>query len=228
MIRSMLKRVVPYKWRVIRANRRELRTSASDNPLLHGYSQTEADRDGTLRAAYDDYVRSISSPRATMSYELACVLTYTLKRVGPRVTVELGSGFSSYVARRYQADWDPSCKVVSCDDDPQWLARTGDFLRARSLSDAGLMLWEEYLATRADAVPGVLLHDLGHSPTRIRELPRVLRWCRRGAVVLLDDMHKPALQRAALAEIRAGGLRAYDMAPVTLDQYGRFAWMVMP
>jgi hypothetical protein len=224
----MLRRVVPYRWRVLRANRRELHTSYRENPLLRGYSPSNMDADRTLHAAYEDYVHTVSSPRATMSFELACVLLHTLQTVKPRVALDLGSGFSSYLLRRYQADCDPSCMVYSCDDDLGWLGRTAAFLRTKALPVDGLLLWEQYLARHESVVPGVLLHDLGHSATRIREVGRVLQWCQQGTVVLLDDMHKPVVQRAAVAEIRRRGLRGYDLAWATLDVYGRFSWMVMP
>ena len=52
----------------------------------------------------------------------------------PRIILDLGSGFSSAVFRLYMAQQNVQTTVYSVDDDPLWLNKTRDSLKANNLS----------------------------------------------------------------------------------------------
>jgi hypothetical protein len=226
MIPKFIKSLVPLKARVRYNNWKTLGTDANKNPLLLGYSARQADPENVIERNYQVYTTTISTPVAAVSLELARFLVASLHKLKPRVAMDLGSGFSSYLLRDYAAKCGHPCVVYSCDDDAHWMQRTADFLTEKNLSTDNLLLWDDFCQHHAHIVPDILLHDMGHSGRRISELPRVLDWCSRGAVAILDDMQKPAVREAALAGMKQRNLVGYDLSIATYDSYNRFSWMV--
>src|SRR6266436_3960151 len=107
-------------------------------PLLDDYSVEKVDPDHSIKTAYEEYTTSVSTPVATISLELTYVIWFLLNKLSPKVIVDLGSGFSSYLFRLYQDTRkysDDACRVFSCDDNPFWLAHTRRFLKNKSLSE---------------------------------------------------------------------------------------------
>jgi hypothetical protein len=227
MIPKFIKALVPLKARVRYHNWKNLGTAATKNPLLRGYRPEPHDPAGKVRAMHATYTTTISTPVAAISLELAHLVVELLHRLQPQVAADLGSGFSSYLLRQYAAQCGHACTIYSCDDEPFWLEKTAEFLRAQGLGTEGLLLWDNFTAQHGSVVPELLLHDMGHSGRRIAEMPRVLDWAARGSVVILDDMQKPAVREVALAGIRERRLVGYDLSLVAYDSYGRFPWMVV-
>jgi hypothetical protein len=226
MLPKFIKSMVPLKARVRYNNWKVLGTDAGKNPLMFGYNAAQTDRDRAIQSQFETYTTTISTPVAAVSLELARFLVAALHKLQPRVAVDLGSGFSSYLLRNYAAQCGHPCVVYSCDDDAHWLQRTADFLTEKKLSSDNLLLWDDFCQHHAHIVPDILLHDMGNSVRRISELPRVLDWCSKGCVAILDDMQKPAVREAALAGIKQRNLVAYDLSLATYDSYNRFSWMV--
>ncbi len=177
-----------------------------------------------LTPAYRAYVADVSDQSMAISLDLACVLYFLCERLEPRVILDLGSGFSSYVFRRYtQAR--PGTVVYSVDDDPYWLSRTRVHLKQHGLCDRNLFLWDEVSklnALRAD----VVLHDIGSSETRCEVLPELSRYMHRATAVVLDDVHKRPVREAAKAFARSMALPVTDLARVARDSFGRFPWLI--
>src|SRR6267142_6473870 len=115
---------------------------------LNGYSIEKVDPDHSIKKVYEEYTTSVSTPIATISLELAFVIWFLLNKRRPKLIVDLGSGFSSYLFRLYQDRCkysDDACEVFSCDDNSFWLERTKLFLKSKSLSVKGLCLWDEFI-----------------------------------------------------------------------------------
>jgi hypothetical protein len=54
----------------------------------------------TIGACHDEYMRSVSSAVAAISQETACAIASLLPNLRPRLAIDLGSGFSSYILQR--------------------------------------------------------------------------------------------------------------------------------
>jgi hypothetical protein len=209
-------------------NQWELRGSGRI-PLLKNSDYRNDDSNYSIRVAYEDYIKTVSCPDVAISLELACVLWFILKATRPAVIVDLGSGFSSYVFRLYQSCCDDNknnCRVFSCDDNPYWLDRTSDFLTSKHLPISDLLLWEDFLRKHGNLHCDFVLYDMGHMPARLQALPRVLDLCHSNTTLIVDDIHKSAMRRATLDNVRLRKLQCYDLARFTYDRFGRYSWLI--
>ena len=79
-----------------------------------------------LLAPYLEYVTNVSSSGWAASLEVSALLYALADELQPAVMADYGSGFSSYVLRRWAAD-NPAVGsvVISLDASPEWLAVTG-------------------------------------------------------------------------------------------------------
>jgi predicted O-methyltransferase YrrM len=138
---------------------------------------------------------------------------------------DLGSGFSSFVLRRFAAGRSGHTRVVSADDDPDWLEKTAGFLASSGLPADDLVQWSDFAAVpeRFDLV----LYDLGHWQRRFDALPRALASLARGGLIILDDLHVERYRELVEQVLEAASLRPYDLEPYTADELGRFAWAVV-
>ena len=176
-----------------------------------------------LHDPYRNYVCSVSDEGMTISLQLACLLYFLSERLDPRVILDLGSGFSSYVFRRY-ARSRPGTTVYSVDDNDYWLSQTGLHLRQHGLSDRNLLTWRDLSCQPFTA--DLVLHDLGTSDTRCRMMPELPRFMSPATTIILDDVHKRPIREAAKALVRTRGLRVVDLTPLAYDDFGRFPWLI--
>ena len=72
-------------------------------PELANYENQSRELTDKLRPAYEEYVASISTPDSAISLEIAALALILCRMRRPRRILDLGSGFSSWVFRYYQA-----------------------------------------------------------------------------------------------------------------------------
>jgi predicted O-methyltransferase YrrM len=179
-----------------------------------------------LGPAYLDYIFTTSSALHAVSLQLASFLLTVCRATEPSAIVDLGSGFSSHVVRRYAEEADHGIRVVSVDDSHSWLETTRGFLDRFGPSTDGLVTWEDF---RLDENGGfdVVLYDLGTMETRERELSSVLAGAKPGALILVDDLHFPHYREVVQRHAAEGQFAAYDLEELTRDEFGRFAWALV-
>jgi predicted O-methyltransferase YrrM len=177
-----------------------------------------------LDEAYRQYTAETSSPVAAISRELAAFLQLVCEHSRPQVVLDLGSGFSSYVLRRYQLSHEVD--VYSVDDDPLWLDRTKAFLDSHNLPTGNLYLWDDLLRSDVRLQADLILYDLGDSKKRVRCFEHLLKFAAPKAQIIIDDVHKRNIREAAMDWIREHGFRYVDLAPYTKDSYRRFQWFI--
>jgi SAM-dependent methyltransferase len=197
--------------------------------LLNDYSVEKADPDHSIKVVYDEYTTSVSTPIAAISLELACVIWFLLNKLRPKLIVDLGSGFSSYLFRLYQQTRkgsEDACQVFSCDDNSFWLEQTRRFVKSKSLSVEGLLLWDEFMNEYQGRRPDLVLYDLGSPELRVKNMSRVFDLCGPETTLILDDIQKPRIKQAALDCLEQRGRRGHDLARLTYDNFGRYAWMI--
>ena len=214
------RRLVAYR------GRRDARLVRQMNPGLPVCSRLLTECGEPLRPAHEDYTNRISSPDMAASLELASFLNALAEVRGPKRLLDLGSGFSSYVFRRWAAKAGVAVTVFSVDDDPVWLERTRSFLAEHHLDDDNLMVWTEF-RDRKEEPFDFIFHDLGDMDLRAEGLPSVIRLMHSQSVVILDDMHKPAYRESVAREVRRAALRLLSLRAYTLDSRGRFAEMMV-
>jgi predicted O-methyltransferase YrrM len=178
----------------------------------------------TFAEEYRKYTEQTSSPVAAVSLELAAFLYFVCVNTRPKVILDLGSGFSSYVLRRYQES--QATEVYSVDDDHLWLNRTKAFLQSHNLATSNLYLWGDLLRSELRFEADLILHDLGDSRTRVNAFHQLRRFAAPRARIILDDVHKRNIREAATSWIRDQNLRYVNLASYTMDGYGRYQWFV--
>ena len=221
-------------WRVRQAKSRVVRPFEKidenyqlrrEYPFLQSYVFPDVATRTGLGDKYQQYTTSVSRSRSAMSVELACLLTYMCENLNPKTILDTGSGFSSYMFRRYRESSGRECKIYSVDDNPEWLEKTRIFLEGEGLSADGLMTWDEFLKS-PPAVFDLVSHDIGPVAGRAQALPKLLQMIGREGVVLVDDMHKDHFRKPIENILRNYRVRTYDMSRYSLDEYGRYAWMI--
>ena len=178
-----------------------------------------------LRPHYDDYTSAVSPAWMAVSLELAVFLTALCTLLKPRRIADLGSGYSSFVFRRYQQACEPAPEVWSVDRDPVWLQATRRFLERHELGTDHLMTWDAFAARRPRNFD-LILHDLGSLRVRSETLRDVLALAAPGGAVVLDDLHGRRYRRHVLRVLSEQSLEHHRLEAVTRDRYGRYAMLV--
>lgn len=222
----LLGRTLRAAWQALRAG---VGRSAADvlpaQSLLHDLQNSAEQSMRELAPLYKHYITTVSSSVWAVSLESAAVLDALCRLTEPRAVVDLGSGFSSAVLRRYARSADHDCVVHSVDDDAQWLARSGEFLRSLELPDEGLVLWEN----RDQLLDGydIVFHDMGSMALREESLGFVLAHRATKGMIVLDDMHKTPYGANATKFMADAGMNVVPLRELTGDAYGRYASLVL-
>jgi predicted O-methyltransferase YrrM len=145
--------------------------------------------------------------------------------IQPNTVLDLGSGFSSYVVRSYQAT-SRDAVVTSVDDSPEWLDRTRDYLQQLGLSTDALMSLDDFESAglgRFDLV----VYDLGSMETRARWLNNAISYIRPSSgVAIIDDCHFSDFASQVTEAVGRLHGKVHDVARVTRDRFGRRSLLV--
>lgn len=191
------------------------------DPVAWGRIQDE------LRDAYEDYVANTSDAGAAVSFQLATLLVYICQTQNPRRLLDLGSGFSSFILRRYAATQNGAVSVTSIDDSGAWLEKTKAFLSARNVSTDRVITWE---ALRQDAGAkdfDLVLNDFSNIDTRLTILQDVVPWVKPGGLLILDDMHMLRYRAPIEKALESLGLKSFSLRRFCLDEIGRYPYLVI-
>jgi predicted O-methyltransferase YrrM len=165
---------------------------------------------------YRHYVGSVSPQDMAASPATVAYLYHLCEVLQPRRVLDLGSGLSSAVFRKWQQEQSPTSQIVTVDDDPEWLERTRKFLVDNELSTDDLL----------DKMPedgefDLVFHDLAGGETRERAAQWAMRSVRPGGVIVLDDMHRHGEEYRRLASLE--GFDLYSLEARTRDAVGRWS-----
>ncbi len=187
--------------------------------LRHSLAKTPV-TDGELAEAYVEYAATVSPDWMAMSYAAALFLDRLCVDNEPEMVADFGSGFSSYVLRRYAKN--TGTQVISVDTDTGWLDATRHFLGDRDVSTEGLITWDEWLDTR-DSYPlfDVAFHDMASGDLREQAMTPIADRMRVGGVLVFDDAQHESHMQAMSAVAAAHGW-VLACVPETQDGNGRF------
>jgi len=197
------------------------------------YARAAADARRRLAPMHAEYVASVSTKDMAASLEMCVFLRVLSEALAPRRILDLGSGFSSLVFRLYRDAVRPGSpqeaadpiEVISVDDSPEWLAKTGEFLASQGLTNEKLLEWEAFCAADHERFD-LVFHDLGRMRRRAETLEKVLSLAAPHGAVILDDVHKKRYRTYARRALRRAGLDYYSLQSFLHDKYGRYAWLV--
>jgi predicted O-methyltransferase YrrM len=193
-------------------------------PTLKHNLKTNTDVHPIIERSLKEYVTYVSRPDMAISRELAVFLYGLCESVRPQYILDMGSGFSSYVFRLYQAKAREAVSVTSVDSDARWLKTTEDYLMRQGVSTAGGRFWPDFSLENEHF--DLILHDLGGMETRLNSLPALIGSLSPNGALILDDVHKTSYRRDARIVLKQHRVSVYSLVHYTFDGYGRYAWLV--
>lgn len=187
-------------------------------PLAPSYEQWRALK-LELDPVYERYVAVVSERRFAASLETSAFLWHLCRATEATSILDLGSGFTSYVFRRYKDESSHPVRVVSVDHDVEWLDRTRRFLLDEGASSDGLIRLEDL----PPAGRFTLIYNDFHGPVRVNLMRKVAG---RADVIVYDDADRWRDRRELRPIAQRFGLTFYDASPWTRDFLGRWALLL--
>jgi len=173
-----------------------------------------------IQRVWKSYVKDVSPLDHAAGIGVCAYLYRLCAVVKPTRILDLGSGVSSVVFRLWAARNNRQVEIVSVDTDPEWLAKTRDFIIDREeLDPAGLQLLDDGIHGQFDLV----FHDLANGEIRNRIAGVACEHLAPGGVIVFDDAHHIVHQAAYLKAAKANGIVPYSLEKLTLDAIGRWA-----
>ncbi len=173
-----------------------------------------------LGPALEAYGRDVSTPDMAVSLHSATLLAALCELRRPRRVLDAGSGFSSYVLRRFSCD---DREIWSVDDNEQWLDTTRTYLERQGIDNDRLLPWDTF-AESDEREFDLIFHDLGAiRDVRTNTLPDICSRLAPGGLILLDDFHKHRYRYRARRILTRDGFEVIPLRHHTLDGFGRYA-----
>jgi predicted O-methyltransferase YrrM len=180
-----------------------------------------------LAVEHARYCREVSSEKMAADLGFSTFLQLWCLANKPKRVVDLGSGFTSYVLRRYAkaaAAAGQPCEVWSVDDHAEWLGRTREYLAEMGQDGSRVMVWGEFIKAAPHDFD-LVVHDAGSMQFRADNLGAALDLARSGGLVLLDDVHRFDYRAHALELLAQRGYKFLSVRALR-DAYGRYPYAV--
>ena len=140
-----------------------------------------------LEEMYDYYRKNVSGGNYPISLPLARYLNDLCWKIKPTKILDRGTGFSSYVFRKYALESWRWPKVFSVDSNEGWLNKTVDFLRYCELKTEHLYLWSYFKTLPAyEWKFDIILEDYTIL-TRVKSLHIMVNMLDKNGYLILDD-----------------------------------------
>jgi len=201
---------------------RDTRSLKSEISLFRDPGRHAQAKQQELLPYYERYISEVSRDYMAISLELSSLLAVFCDVNRPVTIADLGTGFSSFVLRRYARESGLNVGVWSVDDSTEWLGKTLEFLNRHGLDHENVLTWDNFVGQGHGGFD-LILHDLGSMETRAKTLPYVLSLANPGGWVILDDVHITEYAPIAKKTVRESGLDLYSLRGFTRDKFGRFA-----
>ena len=100
------------------------------------------------------------------------------------------------------------------------------FLLEYNLSTNNLISWNDFNNNNRDDFD-LVFHDLGNMIERQVSLPKVMECVKKEkGILLIDDIHKSVYKKNVISQLSAYKHIKFDLKPYTLDNFGRYCWLV--
>lgn len=169
---------------------------------------------------YCTYCRAVSPRSMAINIETGAYLWWLCDLVKATRVADFGSGFSSYVLRRYAAAADQPVHVDSFDSEQEWLDNTRRFLESVDMPTTGLHLG---LSSVQPQTYSVVVNDYSGGEERDEAAWIAGNALGPGGVVVFDDAHHPDHHLNMAAVCITYRLDFLDVYYQTVDEIGRYA-----
>lgn len=151
------------------------------------------------------YVDRVSGGNYPITLELAQYLYDLCWKIKPKRILDRGSGYSSFVFRKYalmsnrrpawcSIDEEKALDIYTVDSDSRWLEKSQEFVRDCGLHTGDFYTWEDFVAKKYNEKKFDLILEDYHFPTRCKTLHVTLDMLAKGGYLVLDDTNLVRLQ----------------------------------
>ena len=195
-----------------------VRLRAINEAFAPRHSEFTVDLERTFRL-WRRYVNDISAPDMAASHGTLAYMVRLCEATKPRRILDLGSGLSSAVFRKWAATQDYPVDIVSVDTDAAWLLKTRDFLISEELDTEGLHLYPGGAGGKFDLV----FHDIAGGDERNTIAAVAADSVADGGFIVWDDCQFPPHLGVFEAESKRNGIDLYSLAKFTFDAVKRWS-----
>ena len=164
-----------------------------------------------------DYTNGFGTDGWCLSLETSALLYHILTEFNPETIVDIGSGFSSFIIRKFFG----RRFMYSVDDDPEWMKTTIRFLDKHNCSTYNIISTTQFREEYKDKQFDFILLD---NDAHVRK--ELMSWVfTHSKIALVDDLHSGYawyLEEIRRCEEEFKPL-IFDVKDYTMDNYGRFA-----
>jgi len=179
-----------------------------------------------MKAVFKEYTTNVSYEGWPLSFESACLLWSLCQVSSPKRILDLGSGFSSFVFRRYRSTAEVIPEVWSVDEDSDWLEKTRAFLKSHNLPDDNLLHWGDFRESEWGSFDLIFL-DLEDIEERSNIFEKLLASLNPEGLIVLDDMQNSKYRTEIYRRLELHGFAtAYSIRWLTLDKFLRYCLLV--
>lgn len=170
---------------------------------------------------YREYCLSVSRRSMALSIETCAYLWWLCDVKAATVAADLGSGFSSYVLRRYAAESGLPVIVHSVDSDPEWLERSRRFCLDHGRDGDGFMTGDAWL--NIDDEYDVVLNDYDKGEVREEFAGYGADRLKPSGVIVFDDAQNRSHLFNMATTCVGRDMELFALVDQTMDEVGRFA-----
>lgn len=188
--------------------------------ILALYDEKKEEYHEHILGAYTRYIKEVSSFQMAASLECCGFLMAAYDYLKPRNILDLGSGISSFVLRKFKHDNGLYTDIWSVDTDEHWLEKSKNFSASRGLDAENFYLWTdiEHKLKPFD----LIFFDMDKSQNRGKYYDTVFRNCaEEGCVVIVDDYHKEVIRSAVEPMVEKYGFKTRKLKSLT-DKLRRY------
>ncbi len=186
-----------------------------------------------IKEMYTFFICNISNSVFTISLESAYCIAALIKKTKPTYIWDLGSGFTTWICSYITKSANINSNVLTIETNKEWGETIKTFIQTQNFSINYHIVecneLESFLFTQN--MPELIIHDIGDKNNfSIRQnlLPYLGKICSKGALLFIDDLHKPEINSATRNTISKYNLHIQDLSNFTCDEFGRYAWLLIP
>lgn len=175
-----------------------------------------------------EYCDTCSSQVFSISQKASIVIYNLIHSLKPPVILDLGSGFTTWLCY-YSIGNSTNTTIISVDSSNDWIAKNENFLTKHHIKTtiSNYKTFEKsppYLPFGS-----LIINDIGDPDNfmlRESSLHLLTEYIKNGAILFLDDIHKPTVKAAALQLIHDNNFYFQDLCSITFDNFGRYSWLI--
>lgn len=175
---------------------------------------------------HEYYNKNISNGRYPISLKLANYLYKLCWQIQPEIILDHGTGFSSFVFRKYALMSWRDVKIYSVDTKQTWLDKSKGFVRQCGLTPSYFYLWPEFISAGLKNLKFDLILEDSDFTTRIKNLPGILDMLDKNGHLIVDDANLDRCHSGLVKLWKRKGNIIVKHLKVTGDSMNRHAALV--